>query len=157
MATIKITELTPLTPDVDLTQTIIPVVDQVSGTTRKISLQDINDAVEATIPIAQSAYDQANTATNNASTADQKGVSAGSYANSAFDAANNSLNVSSGGTISGDVTLTGNLSITGCTVSLQVSTLRTNDKIIDVAFGSTGFPLDDAGFRVLRGDELQFN
>ena len=152
MSTKKISELLPLTPDVDLSQTIIPVVDQVSGTTRKISLQDINDSIEASIPIAESAYDQANTAITNATTADQKAVSAGSYANSAFDAANNSLNVLTGGTVTGDLTLTGNLSITGWTVSLQVSTLRTNDKIIDVAFGSTGYPLDDAGFRVLRGD-----
>jgi hypothetical protein len=115
MTTKKISELSPLEPNIDLTKTFIPVVDAVSNTTRRVTLMQINDAIEASIPIAESAYNQANTATSNAITADQRALSSGSYANSAFDRANNSLNVSSGGAISGDITLTGNLTITGCT------------------------------------------
>ena len=101
---------------------------------------------------ANSAYGQANTATTNAATADQKATSAGDYANSAFVRANNSLNVSSGGTITGDVSISGNLSVTGCTSTFTVSSLRTSDHIVDVGFGTTGTPTQNAGIRVLRGD-----
>jgi hypothetical protein len=150
----KISELTLLNPDADLTKTFIPVYDDLTATTRRISLQQINDAVEASIPIAESALAQAITATTNAATADQKGVSAGSFANSAFSRANNSLNVSSGGSITGDLSITGNLTITGCTATLSVSTLRTTDHVLDLGFGTTSTPTQNAGIRVIRGDEL---
>jgi len=61
---------------------------------------------------ANSAYTQANTATTNAATADQKAVSAGDYANSAYATANTKFD-SAGGTISGDVTVSGNVQING--------------------------------------------
>jgi hypothetical protein len=154
MATKKISELTPLDPSANLELTFIPVFDDVSDSTRKITLKQINDAVEASIPIAESAYAQANTATTNAATADQKALSAGNYANSAFVRANNSLNVSVGGTITGDMTINGNLTVSGCTASLQVSTLRTNDPVLDLSFGTVGNPTQNAGIRILRGDEL---
>jgi hypothetical protein len=101
---------------------------------------------------ANSAYGVANSALANAATSDQKAVSASSYANSSFDRANNSLNVASGGSITGDISITGNLTVTGCTASLTVNTLRTSDHIIDVGFGTTGTPTQNAGLRVLRGD-----
>ncbi len=154
MSTKKISELTLLdTVNANLQLTVIPVLDTATGTTRKVTLQQINDSVEANIPFAAAAFTQANTATVNASTADQKAMSAGNYANSAFNRANNSLNVNSGGSITGDVSITGNLSITGCTATLSVSTLRTSDHIIDVGYGTTGSPSQNAGIRVLRGDE----
>jgi hypothetical protein len=78
---------------------------------------------------ANAAYSQANTATTNASTADQKAVSAGSYANSAYAHANTRYS-SSGGTISGDVSITGNLIVQGNTVSYDVSTYVVNDPIV---------------------------
>jgi len=101
---------------------------------------------------ANSAFGTANTATTNAATADSKAVTAGSYANSAFGTANNKLN-SSGGTISGDLTVNGNISVTGCTTTLTVNTLRTSDHIIDLGFGTVGVPTQNAGIRILRGDE----
>jgi hypothetical protein len=154
MATKKISELTPLDPSANLELTFIPVFDDVSDTTRKITLKQINDAVEASIPVAESAYAQANIATTNAATADQKALSAGNYANSSFNRSNNSLNVSTGGTITGDITINGNVTISGCTASFQVSTLRTNDPILDLSFGTIGNPTQNAGIRILRGDEL---
>lgn len=154
MATKKISELTLLdTVSANLALTIIPVLDTSSGTTKKVTLQQINDAVEANIPFAAAAFSQANTGVTNAATADQRAVTSGSYANSAFNKANNSLNVSAGGTITGDLSITGNLSITGCTATLTVSTLRTSDHIIDLGYGTTGAPTQNAGVRVMRGED----
>jgi len=116
---------------------------------------------------ANSAFGVANTANTNAVTADQRAVTSGDYANSAFGAsnsassyansayarANNSLNVESGGTITGDLTVNGNISVTGCTVTFTVSTFRTTDHIIDIGHGTTGVPTQNAGIRLLRGDE----
>jgi hypothetical protein len=78
---------------------------------------------------ANSAYLQANTATTNAATADQKAVSAGSYANSAYAHANTRYS-SSGGTISGDVAITGNLIVSGNTTTYEVDTYTVNDPIV---------------------------
>jgi hypothetical protein len=147
MATKKISELTLLdTVSANLELTVIPVLDTASGTTRKVTLQQINDSVEANIPFAAAAFTQANNANIDA-------ISSGLYANAAFIKANSALNVSTGGTITGDLTITGNVSITGCTATLSVSTFRTSDHIIDVGFGTTGVASQNAGIRVLRGDE----
>ena len=150
----KISELTLLTPSANLSRTFIPVYDEETLMTRKITLQQVNDAVEASIPIAESALSQAIVATTNAATADQKGVSAGNYANSAFAKSNTSLNVQSGGSITGDLTITGNITVTGCTATLSVSTLRTTDHVIDLGYNTVGTPTQNAGVRILRGDEL---
>lgn len=90
---------------------------------------------------ANSAYNQANTATTNAATADQKAVSAGSYANSAYSTANTKLS-SSGGTISGDLSVTGNLIVQGNTVTYDVETYSVNDPIVLFANNNTGNSLD---------------
>ncbi len=102
---------------------------------------------------ANSAYDTANTATTAAAQADQRAVTSGLYANSAYGAANNSLNVQSGGTISGDLTINANLSVSGCTATLTVTTFRTTDHIIDLGYNTSGDPTQNAGIRVLRGEE----
>jgi hypothetical protein len=147
MATKKISELTLLdTVSANLQQTIIPVLDTTSGTTKKVTLQQINDSVEANIPFAAAAFTQANNANTIA-------LTSGSYANAAFSKANNSLNVSTGGTITGDLTINGNISISGCTATLLASSLRIADHIIDVGFGTSGVASQNAGVRVLRGDE----
>ena len=147
MANKKISELLSLdTVGANLELTVIPVLDTASGTTRKVTLQQINDSVEANIPFAAAAFTQANNANTIA-------LTSGSYANAAFIKANSALNVSTGGTITGDLTITGNVSITGCTATLSVSTFRTSDHIIDVGFGTTGVASQNAGIRVLRGDE----
>ena len=147
MANKKISELTLLdTVSANLQLTVLPVLDTASGTTRKVTLQQLNDSIEANIPFAAAAFTQANTANVNA-------LSSGSYANAAFSRANNTLNVSTGGTITGDVTINGNISISGCTATLSLSSMRISDHIIDVGFGTSGVPSQNAGIRVLRGDE----
>lgn len=153
MATKKISELLPLeTVSANLQLTVIPVLDTSSGITKKVTLQQLNDSIEANIPFAAAAFTQANIAFNNASTADQKALTAGNYANSAFNRANNSLNVATGGSITGDISITGNVSISGCTATLIVNTLRTSDHIIDIGYGTSGTPSQNAGIRVFRGD-----
>ena len=97
-------------------------------------------------PLANFAFTQANTATLIA-------TSGSSYANSAYVRANNSLNVHTGGSITGDTTITGNLTVTGTHSTFITPTLRTSDHIIDVGYGTTGAPSNDAGIRVVRGDE----
>ena len=77
--------------------------------------------------------------------------SASSYANGAFVAANTKLSTS-GGTITGDLTINGNITVSGCTATLTVETLRVHDSIVDVAWDVTGVPALDAGIRVVRGD-----
>jgi hypothetical protein len=114
---------------------------------------------------ANSAASYANGAFLAANTADQKAVTSGSYANSAygvantaasyangaFSAANTKLSTS-GGTITGDLTINGNITVSGCTATLTVETLRVHDSIVDVAWDVTGVPALDAGIRVVRGD-----
>ena len=77
--------------------------------------------------------------------------SASSYANGAFTAANNKVS-KSGDTITGDLIINGNITVSGCTATLTVETLRVHDSIVDVAYDVTGTPALDAGIRVVRGD-----
>jgi hypothetical protein len=103
MATKKISELTLLdTVSANLQLTVIPVLDTATGTTRKVTLQQINDSVEANIPFAAAAFTQANNANTNA-------ITSGVYANAAFQKSNNSLNVSTGGSITGNIIVNGNV------------------------------------------------
>ena len=75
------------------------------------------------------------------------------HANAAFGVANTKFN-SSGGTISGDVTLNGNLTIQGSSVLVSVPTLSVEDNIIDISSETIGTPTQNAGIRVIRGDEV---
>jgi len=82
MATKKFSELTVLdTVNANLVLTVIPVYDTSSNTTRKVTLQQINDSIEANIPFAAAAFTQANTPSHVAN-------SASSYANASFSKAN---------------------------------------------------------------------
>ena len=101
---------------------------------------------------ANSAYGQANTATTNAATADSKAVSAGSYANSAFSHANASFTSantklsSSGGTISGSLSITGNLTVSGNTTYVDTEILTVEDSLIKLANNNTSGDVVDIGF-----------
>lgn len=73
------------------------------------------------------AYDQANTARNTA--------------NAAYDAANLKLNLT-GGTVSGDLTVQGNLFLTGNATYINVATLKVNDSIIQLSTNSNSDTVD---------------
>jgi len=103
---------------------------------------------------ANSAYGQANTATTNAATADSKAVTAGDYANSAFGVANTKYS-SSGGTVSGDVIITGNLTVSGTRTIVDTEIVTIADNLIDLNSNfTTGTPTENGGIRVIRGDEV---
>ena len=78
---------------------------------------------------ANSAYSTANTAATNATTADQRAVTSGVYANAAFAAANAKFSAT-GGTISGDVIVTGNLSVSGNVFNVDATNLNVEDNMI---------------------------
>jgi len=78
---------------------------------------------------ANSAYSTANTATTSASQADQRAVTSGAYANAAFAAANAEFSAT-GGTISGDVVVTGNLSVSGNVFQVDATNLSVEDNMI---------------------------
>jgi hypothetical protein len=123
-------------------------------------------AIAAPQTIVNSAYTHANTAFDKANSVSlhsnaaythanagytQANVS-GSYANSAYTLANTKLSAA-GGTITGDLTVSGNLQIDGLTARFSVSSLTIEDNIVDIASDQIGVPTLNAGLRVVRGDE----
>jgi hypothetical protein len=76
-----------------------------------------------------------------------------STANAAFTRANNSLNVNTGGSITGDVTVTGNLTIVGQTVYANTTTALIADNIVtlNAAINQASAPTVNAGIEVDRG------
>ena len=71
--------------------------------------------------------------------------------------ANTNLTISANGTgnvqINDDLTITGNLTINGGGGNLSVSSLSVEDNIIDISAETTGTPVNNAGIRVIRGDD----
>ena len=95
-----------------------------------------------------------NTRITNAETRTQaafdKANSANVLAQAAFDIANTKFS-SSGGTITGDTVVTGNLTITGATVYANTENLTVKDNIITLNSNVTGAPSLSAGIEVNRG------
>jgi hypothetical protein len=65
-----------------------------------------------------------------------------------------SLGTLSGLTVSGTTLLTGNITIDGTVANLSVGNLSVQDNLIDFSAETTGTPSNNAGLRVIRGDEL---
>lgn len=65
-----------------------------------------------------------------------------------------SVGTLTGLTVSGTTTLTGNVTIDGTLANLSVSNLSVQDNVIDLSAETTGTPSNNAGLRVIRGDEL---
>jgi hypothetical protein len=55
-------------------------------------------------------------------------------------------------TFNDDVTISGNLTVTGTTVTVNTETLFLEDNIITLNYGTTGSPTQDSGIQVDRGD-----
>ena len=95
-----------------------------------------------------------NTRIGNAETQTQaafdKANSANVLAQAAFNAANTKFS-SSGGTITGDTVVLGNLTITGNTVYANTENLTVKDNIITLNSNVTGVPTLSAGLEVNRG------
>lgn len=101
---------------------------------------------------SNAAYNHANAGFIQANTANQQSLTAGSYANSAYAHANTKFSAS-GGTILGDVTVSGNLRVDGDRAQFFVSSISIEDNLIDIATDQTGAPTLNSGIRVIRGDE----
>jgi hypothetical protein len=72
--------------------------------------------------------------------------SASSYANSAYTRANNSVNANTGGTITADLVITGNLTVQGNTTYVDTRTITTGDSLIHLANNNTVGDTVDIGF-----------
>ena len=105
-----------------------------------------NTSITASFTAANSAGVYANGAFAAANTADNKATSAGVYANGAFTRANNSLNANTGGQISGDLSITGNLIVSGNVVSISTSQIVANDSLIILGNGNYVSDILDIGF-----------
>ena len=108
---------------------------------------------------ANSAYALANTVNTNdtaarsyANGAFQAANSAGSYANSAYTLANTKFS-SSGGTVSGSVVVTGDLTVSGTTTYVNTTELKIGDAIItlNADLPQSSSPTENAGIEVERG------
>ena len=94
---------------------------------------------------ANNAYDTANSAQTFANAAFITANSAASFANGAYAAANLKFNTS-GGTISGDVSITGNLSILGNAFSTSATQIVANDTLFIMGTGNYSGDVLDIGF-----------
>jgi len=102
--------------------------------------------------IAQAAYDSGNSTLTYAQSGYAKANAANVLAQAAFDNSNTKFN-SSGGTISGDTSITGNLTVTGTTFYANTVNLVVEDNIITLNSNVTGTPALNAGFEVNRGNQ----
>jgi len=110
-----------------------------------------------TTSIDQYARDTANLATANIVviqgtnvTQNTNIVAADAKAQAAFNTANTKFN-SSGGTISGDTVVSGNLTVTGTTFYANTVNLNIEDNIITLNSNVTGVPTSNAGIEINRG------
>ena len=103
--------------------------------------------------LAEAAFNKANTSNTTADAAFAKANAANVLAQSAFARANNSLNVQSGGTITGDTTVTGNLTIIGTTIYANTITALIADNLLtlNASIGQASAPTVNAGIEVDRG------
>jgi len=101
---------------------------------------------------ANDAYSQANTARGTANDAYSQANTARDTANSAYAEANLKLNIS-GGTITGNLVVQGNLEILGNSTTLNVETLAVEDNEIILNSNVTGSPALDAFITINRGTE----
>ena len=106
------------------------------GTNRIANNSITTEKLWAEIPNRiNAAFDAANNATD---------TYVRNHANAAFDAANTKLPLS-GGTVTGDLSVSGNLTVTGNTFTLNVGTLVSNDSVILLAAGNYTTDLLDIG------------
>lgn len=123
-----------------------------------------NNSITAAFIQANAAFTAANNATDTfvrnhanaaflaANTADSKATSAGDYANGAFVAANTKF-ASSGGSIIGDVNITGNLIVSGNVTYTNTINQLIGDNIItlNADLPQNGTPTENAGIEIERG------
>lgn len=111
-------------------------------------IQPTRDVANSAFSQANLAFDKANSGFGVATSGFAQANLAYNRANSAWDHANNAYNhantklSSSGGTISGDLSVTGNLIITGNTTTINVGSLSVTDTIIQLGIENLNDTLD---------------
>jgi hypothetical protein len=102
--------------------------------------------------LAQAAFNQANTANITAEAGFARANAANVLAQSAFNKANSAL-ANTGGSITGDVTITGNLTIVGQQIYANTQTVLIKDNIItlNAAIDQASAPSANAGLEIDRG------
>ena len=107
------------------------------------------------------AFTQANTGVNNALSASNyanasflTANSATNTATAAFTRANNSISANAGGTITGDLVVTGNLTISGITTYANTQQLLVGDNLItlNAELPTSVTPVESAGIEINRGN-----
>jgi hypothetical protein len=121
--------------------TIIQGVDNTQNT-RLNSIESVNNNQNTSISIIEGV----NLGQNATIT------SVNNFAQGAYDTANGKFS-SSGGFISGDVSVTGNLTVSGTTFYANTEQLQVKDNIITLNSNVTGAPTLDAGIEINRGSE----
>ena len=109
------------------------------------SANNVAPQVEPSFRTANSAFATANIASNTASAAYNNSNAAYNTANTAYGAANTKFS-SSGGTISGSVSITGDLSVHGNTTFVDQQTLSVGDPLIYLAANNYSSDVVDIGF-----------
>ena len=102
---------------------------------------------------AEGAFTQANTNASSITTTNSRLDSAFGHANAAFDKANTAV-TTSGGTISGDLAVTGNLIVSGNTVTQDVETVVVQDSLVKYANNNLADAVD-IGFYGTYNDGTQ--
>jgi len=123
--------------------------------TGQLAYDQANSAFDSTNAFATIVGSYANSAFAQANTLLVNPVDffARAHSNAAFARANVSLNTQTGGTVTGDVTVIGNLTVEGNSARLRVSGLLIQDPVVDISSETSGTPSQNAGVRVIRGDE----
>ena len=118
-------------------------------------------ALSANASQIQASFNQANTAVNNALSASNyanasflTANSATNTATAAFTRANNSISANAGGTITGDLVVTGNLTISGQTTYSNTVQLLVGDNLItlNAELPTSVTPVENAGIEINRGN-----
>ena len=99
---------------------------------------------------ANTAYDQANNARGQANTAYGQANAAYDQANASYNVANTKL-ASAGGTLSGDLIITGNLTVSGNSTTLNTEVLTVEDAEVILLSNVASTPALNAGIIVNRG------
>jgi len=125
--------------------------------------QVIFDKANTNATLGQNAFDAANTAFvqggqvafAQANAAFDKANTATTIAQGAFDTANTKF-ASAGGTISGDVAITGNLIISGNTITQDVENISTEDSLIKLAANNAGDAIDIGFYGQYNEDGIKY-
>jgi len=131
--------------------TAITVIQGVNAT-QNTNITNAQNTGDAAFLVANNNAGINATQNTNITTANNTGTAAFHHANAAFDTANSKFN-SSGGTINGDTTISGNLTVVGTTVYANTTTALIADNIftVNAAIGQASAPASDAGMEVDRG------